>query len=434
MKKLFVLALLCLLCLTSKAQLSLNARNVFESDGIQIINEETSKKIFTRQNSASIILSNFSFAEPKNGDFVVNLKVSILGYLPGNANPITKSTFSILFDDVIKNIEGGKSITLGLMNKPIGMNISLKDANFMKVELRLIKVKQEYQSVFETFSPMLNVTATTSNAVQTIENVIKAISSNDQADQLIFSNNYYIPLNSFEYNTLNEERKIQVLENDQDVAIGISGAYPISDNSLWGISKNALNRIVKFVVGNKVVDPATAKLSGFISLYITKNSIQILPANITASMETINDNLISAIVGDNSQDINFHINLIRNWLDSSPSDLDATTKFSIKQYLGLATIYNLFNKDPNSGDWIQRLRAWSTTMNQTGNSRNVELYGIKDMYPSIGTSPRYAPVYLPYALSDDQNIAMVVWQKNMHATLATLPPANHLSIKASVSP
>lgn len=413
-------------------QIELTKENVYSPGEVQIFQAELYENVLTRQNSVSIMLKDFIFPEISEGTYLASLKLSMLQYPINSSKPIVLYEVNSLFDDVIKSvseeeiiIEGKKEIKkkikqhieLSLSNKVLGFNFILSEISHIKIEVRLVKIKSEYQEMFNMVKPILNVAMSNQTTVDLVDNILKNLAPDEDKNNLLFYTELTIPSNVFEYKKLKDKGEIPLVENNQEFAIVLNGTTPINDESLGGMAKEIVNKTTKFFAGKKVLDKTTANYSGLVRLYITKDQNPILPTFISNSLKDL-DVLINGVdVSDNIDEINALIKNVSKISDYSfkAKEINNQTFFSITQYLKLIRIYvNLLTDDENEKKWIFQFNRWSNLIDTKGSAFGVQAIGITELYEKA----KVAKIYIPYSLGDDFLMSMYIWQKDLHKAMA----------------
>ena len=81
----------------SYCSFKLDRENIYDDGDIALFSDKKFQEILTRQNSCTIYMTDFIFAEPLNGDYLVQLKLIFKSSYPGSSNQETNSEYVLLF-------------------------------------------------------------------------------------------------------------------------------------------------------------------------------------------------------------------------------------------------------------------------------------------------------------------------------------------------
>ena len=408
-----------------------NVRAIFSLDACDKFETETNKEAITRQNGLTITLKDFIFPEINDGDYLVLLKVSMLSYETNDSKPKVKAVSSILFKDVIKKIKSiedsllpaseVKFIEYTLSNKTIGSNYILKDVTNVRIEVRLVKLKNNASSILSILSPLLNIPLTDPKITDIVESLLQLISPKEDKNELVYQTELYIPTNVFEYKKLKDEGKIPLVENNEDIAILAEGEYKLNDKSITVKAKSAINATTKFFTGKEKYDIETATFSGLVRLVLSKDPIATLPNLLEKKMHEL-DQLLNGlnpiIESKKIESLTEKISELNNFYRESEG-ITEMIHFNVEQYLSLSKLYfSYLNK--HSVD-LKNYERWYYLNDAKGPNFSIDAYGIEGIYKK----GKLAKVYIPLGLSDNLIISMYMWQSELNLWLSS---KNQLSL------
>lgn len=382
---------------------SVNTINIWQNQSI--------KDSITRQDSCSVFLKEYWFFQPKNGNYIPYLTIRFEN-MPTNGNStITKNEYRFIFDDVISNIQTNKQMKSKLCNKAIAKNIILSDVNNAHVEMRLLRLSNNYKNYIDIISPIAG-SALISNPIFSLVDTLlsKCTDAKDTNTPLIFQTDLYVPNSIRDYKE-NLKNGLPQLENT-DYAIMLQGNTPVSDNSIKGRLSDLINKGMKFVCGTSLIDPKTFECDGAITLCFTNDTVLVPPDDLRVGLEKLDDG-IRNITLSNKEIKEKAIELTKltqQYCDQKM--IDDNTKWSIGQYLLLVRALAIFRDNPES-DWRTPFGSFCTTCDTASSDHNVQVIGVKDIYPP----QKIAKVFLPYALSNDQISSACNWQVELHKSL-----------------
>jgi hypothetical protein len=413
MKRIILTIFLCVLTNIGIAQLKVS--KVFSASDVNLFQSSIYQETITRQNSASINLKQFLFPELRDGNYVIAMKLTLLQYPINVAKPIEKQQISILFDDVKKQLKANEPMELSLNDKVLGFNFILSDITHIKVEVRMIKLKSEYEPFMNLIKPILNIAMKETSTISLIDNVLKSISTDDDKNNLLFQAELYVPSNVFEYNNIKNTTTIPLIKNNQDFAIILEGNTPINNESLLGKGKDLVNTTTTFFVGKKVIPKESVKYSGLITINFNKEQIPVLPEIIENDLRDL-DKYINGVNPIDNQDaiISLTKTIPRSTSVSLKNkEINNQAEFSINEYMKLAVIYfNMLKDNENKGEWTKQFKSWCSNIDTRGTGYGVDAIGVNEIYID-----KTAKIYIPYSLNDDLLMSIYLWQNNLHTKL-----------------
>jgi len=421
MKNAKVLTILFVIFLNSAVFAQLKITKVFSATDVNLFEASLYEAAITRQNSASINLKEFLFPEVRDGNYIVALNVALLQYPINSTKPIEKGQIAVLFDDVRKEIKSNEPMELSLKDKVLGFNFILSDVTHVKIEVRMVKVKSEYEPLLELVKPILNIAMKDASSIQLIDNILRSMGTEDNKNNLLFQTELYVPNNVFEFNSIKNKTEIPLVKNNADLAIVLEGTTPINDESLLGKGKDLINKVTTFVVGKKTIPKDKVKYSGLVTININKEQIPVLPSHVEEDLTDFN-RIINGVEPINEQEA------LNSLLRSIPrataislknKEINKQADFSINEYMKLAIVYinmlkgNEKKEGENNPDWIRQFKTWCTNIETRGTAFGVEAIGINDVYPD-----KTAKIYIPYSLNDELLKSLYLWQVTLHTKLS----------------
>ena len=398
----------------ASAQLQVSADKVYPADQVQFFVKSNYEESITRQNSCTLTLSDFYFSDAKNGAFLVRISVAFQSIIGANP-PTTIAEVQMLADDVIQNV--AKDTKYSISEKRLGANIPLSDVNNIHVEVSLVRAKDNYKDGLTLLKPILGQSIVSNSVFQVVDNILATIKDPASSNQLLFQADFSVPLNVFEYKKLlsNQDNILQV-SNNQVYAIVLDGAAKVPDESLKGKVASGVNSLTRFVAGRNVIKSDVAKYSGLARLYFTKDTNPILPISLQNAMSALESLLNSPLSNVTQENFNVNVDSITRLTGafSESKQIDIQTRFSIQEYLKLASIFFASKKaDRLDTTWIDSFIDWSNTFDVQGATVGGQAIGITKIYDST----MMAKVYIPYSLSDASIIQFYLWQVSLHRAL-----------------
>ncbi len=422
---------LLLLVTTFSAYAQKDIKGIFSLDECEKFEKETNQEAITRQNALTITLKEFVFPEINDGDYLVLLKVSMLSYETNDSKPKVKAVSSILFKDVIKKVKTLEDsllpksevqfIEYTLNNQTIGSNYVLKDVSNVRIEVRLVKLKNNASDLLGILSPLLNIPITNIKITDLIEALLEMISPRENKNELVYQTELYIPTNVFEYKKLKDEGKIPLVENNEDIAILAEGEYKLNDKSISVKAKSAINATSKFFTGKEKYDIETATFSGLVRLQLSKDPIASQPLLLEKKLHEL-DQLVNGFRTENTiktaNSLIEKITELNNFYRES-EEITEMVHFNIEQYLDLSKLYLLYTTK-NTVD-IKNYERWFYLNDAKGPNFSIDAYGIEGIYKK----GKLAKVYIPLGLSDNLIISMYLWQTEINKWLSA---KNHTAL------
>ncbi len=417
----------------------------YQNDSFDLFSSEKYENAITRQHSITINLKNFIFAEVRDGDYLLSLRIRFLKYILGSGQPIIKSEINTVFYDnqlirtyqevEIKDENSKKKkkkkrkkqyIELSLKDKLLTFNHKLIDISHIEITVRMTKVKDEYASTIQTLKPILNVAVNSLETVKLVENILDNIQSDEVKAPLLFSGEIYIPANIFEYEQNAEKRYSRIVDNNEEFAIILKGNTPINDNSLKGKSVEIINRVTKFIYGKEELKKEDVKMNGLITLYFTKDNKPVIPITIVDKLNKIDGYLSEYNLKNIKSELDANIKETFKIIEfaQNAETITPNTYYDVNQYLKLAQFYYLFVAADNvenaensceiKGNLVRSYKRWYDQINLKGAANDVQAIGIKGIY----SDARIAKIFIPSGLSDFNTMSFYLWQKAIHEILA----------------
>ncbi|WP_223645527.1 hypothetical protein [Corallococcus sp. EGB] len=412
--KALLLAVLLVGPLAASAQIKIS--KVFDQGEGGIFVQKYYDEMLTRQNSCGVYLSDFYFSEVREGQYIVILSIAFQELPLGGVNAVTKKEIRVLFDDVISTVDKNKQIKLSLSDKALGGNQILSDTNNVHVEVRLVKVRDNYRQFFDAVGPLLNVAVALPSAVQALDKLVDTVAVDEnRKNWLVFSADLYVPANAFENAKIRDDNVIPLLLNNKVYAIALGGGTPLPDDSVMGKVGSLINSSALFVSGKRIIKPSEAKYSGLVRLYFTKDTTPILPQVLADRLKDID----AAINGpDTAADRSGFGAMLRETaavagLMEKQKTIDAQANFAIGEYLKIAKICESMRTSRGDAQWQESFGQWARAFETRGAAYGGQAVGVLGIYDS----QRVAKIFLPSGLSDDMIMSFYTWQLEIHNTL-----------------
>ena len=427
---LFLLALFCTYLGNvppAVSQFQLTQDSIFELGNVKLFSSEYYKDTITRQNSCTIYLADFLFAEPVDGKFLVNLAISFNSAIPGSIEPKIKREYRTVFSDVIENIKENEAVELSLSNKKLIENFNLSDVTDINIKIELIRKKEENTTqIMNLVKPLLGKVSYLAPFSEVLDNFLLDVQDPSKKQILLFQGDFRVPQNVFEYSKLKTTGSIPLIKNNEKCAILLEGetSIPKADASVSGNAFKFINDVTNYVSGKSVIKPDKFKYKGAVKLFFTKDAISLLPQSLNEELHDIERNVDKGL----STNINSVANEIELKLSEAyqltefnrkEKNIDEQTYFSIVEYLKISKIYLDYlkyldgdSKNSENIGWDDRLKTWAYNIDIKGAMQQFQAIGIKNIYKN-----KIAKIYLPYSLGDNLIMSFFQMQVCLHQAL-----------------
>lgn len=386
----------------------------------------------TRDNAATITLLDFAFPQLEDGFWCAELTMKFMKTPDEGGAPEVMKTMRLLFNDVVRKVKDSK-VSLSLSNERIGNFIPLREVTDIKIELRLEKVKEEFDGLRRIIAPVLSVPqfSNQNNTFDLFDNVLSSMKSPDDRQPLLFSGMFYVPRNVAEYTKVKADGRMPLISNNDTILIISDGTVPINDGTILGFLKDVINSSTKFVAGKQFIKEKTATFSGLVRLFFSKDPTATLPSPLLAKLIEIKEGLAGPTMASDA------VRSAITQAQTKARELEVQGKLSsearqtVMHFTYLAQIYADMRKvDGTMGAWMKDFRQWRRTVNDDGVRLGMDALGIRDLYP---VPSKVARVFVPYGLEDEFRISFYSWQTSLHEAIADLQRMNDASAVAMVS-
>jgi len=251
-----------------------------------------------------------------------------------------------------------------------------------------------------------------------LENTLSKVKDGPDAP-LLFAGDLAVAGNFLEFQKLSTVFDKAFLKNNQDYLLVLEGVTPVADTSFLGKLRDLLNLGARAIVNDRLVDPASTKVKGVVSLTFTKDRVALLPANLEAHLAGVRTALEDVTFDFNTFDVAARNAESAAAYMRATKSLDDQATSTVMELLALARIYaNLRRAAPDYSHVQKALSTWLLNQSINLTALSYQRLGIRGLYGAADSKRLLAPVYLPYYLPDDLLLSLYRWQVLTHKILA----------------
>ncbi|MFL2585024.1 MAG: hypothetical protein ACJ0PZ_04410 [Flavobacteriaceae bacterium] len=407
-----------LINLVSQETKEANFERIFSSQE-KILQEDNTDDIITQYNKITLILDTLAFyMEKPNQDFYVNLRTKYYSYTEENSNFDNPSKeFGVLFK---KTITANDSIGY-LTNLRLTPNISLENINLIEVEVKLVKVNSDADDLNNIIEGALDKLISDALGLQIIDELLSTQQDDNEKENLLFLQNFEIPLNSVEYSALSDENSERLLRSRENIIIPLEGQVQgqILRGSVAGGIVSFAGKLVRKIVGTPDYSKSKLEFTGVMQLYFTNKINSLIPPSIKPDLDKAVSYILMRNYGASKDYIDRVIQANSSLLVTDNSNLELS--LTLSQFCNLANDYiDFIVPEELDKKQIKRFKKnykdfFFKIMSAHAWNNKFKVYGVNGLIPD-----KALPIYVPYTLDETALQEFVRWQTDMHEKLISL--------------
>jgi hypothetical protein len=394
------------------------------------------KGFIIRSNNVSLKLDELIYHVEDNGEYYIGLEVNYYDWKDQNINR-PEPTYSIakIFKETIDN----NKTTHRLKNKRLTSNLPLEDINNIEVIARIVKVNsKKEEKLNKIVDEQLNNALSSFPAISIVNQLIDSQKEED-VNTLVFSSDYDVPLNSFEFAKKEKELdSTRLIINNRPIYIPLETKVK-SDRlkpSVLSILFKKVSQLSGAITGATFAQNEIP-FNGIMKLHFTTDDNSNVPSQVTNGIN----------------DLVFSINSDPNWkanYTQAKANLEAILKtyrggdkpndrivYGVRKFLDLSESYSLLYEKETQilananelNSFFPRFKDFYKDLSLLETNYGFVSYGIENIYPG-----KYARIFIPYGLDDTTAKVFIKWQISIHEMLSKQTfdlPADGLTYKLS---